>query len=131
MAGVIIPVSHRDLLDNPIPVALATIGPTGYPQVTYVWVVLDGDLVVTSLTGVRQKLKNLRARPQGTVFAAHPANPYRTLEVRGDVTIEPDPELVTLQAVLAAYGTDLASFPGPLEDRVTVRLRPIHVVTQG
>ena len=108
----IIPVSHRDLLETPIPVALATIGPTGYPQVTYVWVVLDGDSVVTSLTGVRQKLKNLRVRPQGTVFAADPANPYRTLEVRGDVTIEPDPELVTLQAVLAAYGTDLASLPG-------------------
>ncbi len=131
MAEVIIPVSHRDLLETPIPVALATIGPTGYPQVTYVWVVLDGDSVVTSLTGVRQKLKNLRVRPQGTVFAADPANPYRTLEVRGDVTIDPDPELVTLQAVLAAYGTDLASFPGPLEDRVTVRLRPTHVVTQG
>ena len=127
----IIPASHRDLLDRPIPVALATIGPTGHPQVTYVWVILEGDSVVTSLTGVRQKLKNLRAHPQGTVFVADPANPYRTLEVRGEVTIEPDPELVTLQAVLAAYGTDLASFPGPLEDRVTVTLHPTHVVAQG
>jgi len=131
VADPIIPVSHRDLLDNPIPVALATIGPTGHPQVTYVWVILSGDVVITSLTGARQKLKNLRARPQGTVFAADPANPYRTLEVRGDVTIDPDPELVTLHAVLAAYGTDLASFPGPLEDRVTVRLHPTHIVAQG
>ena len=131
MAEPIIPVSYRDLLENPIPVALATIGPTGHPQVTYIWVILDGDVVVTSLTAGRQKLKNLRARPQGTVLVPDPANPYRTLEVRGDVTIEPDPELVTLQAVLAAYGTDLASFPGPLEDRVTVRLHPTHVVAQG
>jgi PPOX class probable F420-dependent enzyme len=131
VAEAIIPTSHRDLLDNPIPVALATIGPTGYPQVTYVWVILDGEEVVTSLTGARQKLKNLRSRPQGTVFVADPANPYRTLEVRADVTIDPDPELHTLQAVLAAYGTDLASFPAPLEDRVTVRLHPTHVVAQG
>ncbi len=131
MAEPIIPESHRDLLENPIPVALATIGPTGYPQVTYIWVILDGDVVVTSLTALRQKLKNLQARPQGTVFVVDPENSYRTLEVRGDVTIEPDPELVTLQAVLAAYGTDLASFPGPLEHRVTVRLQPTRVVAQG
>jgi hypothetical protein len=94
-------------------------------------VILDGNVVMTSLTGVRQKVKNLRARPQGTVFAVDPANPYRTLEVRGDVTIAPDPELVTLRAVLAAYDTDLASFAGPLEDRLTVRLHPTHVVAQG
>jgi hypothetical protein len=65
------------------------------------------------------------------VFAIDPANPYRTLEVRGDVTIEPDPELATLKKVLAAYGTDLASFDGPLEDRVAVILRPTRVVALG
>ena len=126
-----IPPSHRDLLDSPIPVTLATIGPTGHPQVTAIWAVPDGDTVVTSLAGIRQKLKNLHARPQATVFVIDPANPYRTLEIRGDVTIEPDPGLATLAKVLAAYGTDLASFPGPLEGRTTVTLRPTHVVVQG
>ena|SRR5271156_1480418 len=86
-----IPPSHRDLLETPSPVVLATVGPTGYPQVTAIWVILDGDLIVTSLTSARQKLKNLVAHPQATVFVIDPANPYRTLEVRGDVTIEPDP----------------------------------------
>ena len=131
MADPSIPPSHRDLLDAPNPVALATIGPTGLPQVTAIWVILDGDTVVTSLAGIRQKLKNLQARPQATVFAVDPANPYRTLEVRGTVTIEPDPELGTLHKVLAAYGTELASFPGPLEDRTTVTLHPSHVVALG
>jgi PPOX class probable F420-dependent enzyme len=127
----LIPASHRDLLEHPIPVALATIGASGHPQVTYVWVILDGDEVVTSLTSDRQKVKNLDVRPQGTVFVVDPANPYRTLEVRGDVTIEPDPELITLKAVLAAYETDLESFPAPLENRVTMRLVPTRVVAQG
>lgn len=131
MPDVAIPASHRDLLDTPIPVTLATVGPTGHPQVTAVWVILDGDTVVTSLTTSRQKLKNLVARPEATVFVIDPANPYRTLEVRADVTIEPDPELVTLKKVLAAYGTDLASFPGPLDGRTTVTLRPVRVVVNG
>ena len=126
-----IPLSHRDLFTPPAPVTLATLGPTGYPQVTAIWAVLDGDLVVTSLAGVRQKLKNLTAHPRATVFAVDPANPFRTLEVRGDVTIEPDPGLVTLGKVLAAYGTDLESFNGPLEGRVTVTLHPVRVVALG
>ncbi len=131
MASSTIPSSHRDLLEAPIPVALATIGPTGYPQVTALWVILEGDTVVTSLAGVRQKLKNLRRLPQATVFVIDPTNPYRTLEIRGDVTIEADPDLATLKKVLAAYGADLATFPGPLEDRTTVTLRPTHAVAQG
>ena len=126
-----VPASHRDLLETPIPVTLATVGRSGHPQVTAIWAIVDGDTVVTSLAGVRQKLKNLRARPQATVFVIDPSNPYRTLEIRGDVTIEPDPDLATLKQVLSAYGTDLASFPGPLEDRTTVRLHPTHIVTQG
>jgi PPOX class probable F420-dependent enzyme len=131
MPSPVIPASHHDLLDTPIPVALATVGPTGYPQVTYVWVIRDGDTVVTSLTQARQKFRNLQARPQASVFAVDPANPYRTLEVRGDVTIAPDPDLATLAAVVNAYGTTLDNFAGPLDDRVSIRLYPTRVVTQG
>jgi PPOX class probable F420-dependent enzyme len=131
VANAQIPSSHLDLLETPIPVSLATIGPTGHPQVSAIWVFAQGGNVVTSLAGVRQKLKNLLARPQATIFVIDPDNPYRTLEVRGDVTIEPDPDLTTLKRVLAAYGTDLDSFPGPLEDRTTVTLRPTHVVALG
>jgi hypothetical protein len=72
--------------------------------------VLEGDVIVTSLAGIRQKLKKLRERPLAPVFVIDPANPYRTLEVRCDFAIAPDPELATLVKVLTAYGTDLASF---------------------
>ncbi|SOD74958.1 PPOX class probable F420-dependent enzyme [Jatrophihabitans sp. GAS493] len=131
MSEIRIPESHRDLLDAAIPAALATVGAAGYPQVTAIWVIRDGDTVVSSLAGARQKLKNLRAHPQATIFVLDPTNPYRTLEIRGDVTIEPDPDLITLTRVLEAYGTDLQSFDGLLEDRNTVTLRPGRVVTTG
>lgn len=131
VSEIVVPASHRDLLEAPIPVAFATLGSDGYPQVTAIWAVLDGDNVVTSLAGARQKLKNLRAHSQATVFVINPANPYRTLEIRGDVSIEPDPDFATLSKVLTAYGTDLDSFPGSLEGRTTVTLRPTRVVAIG
>jgi len=131
MTDRLIPPSHRDLLTPPAPVTLATLGPTGYPQLTAIWALLDGDVIVTSLAGVRQKLKNLIAHPKATVFAIDPADPYRTLEVRADVTITPDPKLATLQKLLTAYGTDLESFPGPLDGRVAITLQPTRVITLG
>ena len=126
-----IPTSHRDLLETPGVVALATVGPTGHPQVTAIWALLEDELIVTSLTGTRQKVKNLLLRPQATLFVIDPANPFRTLEVRGDVSIEPDPQLQTLQKVLKAYGQDLTSFSGSLQERQTVVLHPTHVVAHG
>jgi PPOX class probable F420-dependent enzyme len=131
MSEIVLPGSHRDLLDAPIPVMMATVGPGGYPQVTAIWAIQDAENIVTSLAGGRQKLKNLRVHPQATVFVLDPANPYRTLEIRGDITVEPDPTLATLKKVLAAYGTDLDSFQGPLEGRTTVTLRPTRVVALG
>ncbi|MGD0703663.1 MAG: hypothetical protein ABSA02_27740 [Trebonia sp.] len=37
----------------------------------------------------------------------------------------------TEPVTLAAYGTDLASFNGPLEGRVSITLRPTRVVALG
>jgi PPOX class probable F420-dependent enzyme len=131
MPGPTIPATHRDLLEAPIPVTLATLGPDGLPQLTAIWAIPAGDTVVTSLAPVRQKFKNLQANESATIFIIDPANPYRTLEIRGKVTIEPDPDLATLKAVLAAYGTDLESFNAPVEGRTTVTLHPARVVATG
>jgi PPOX class probable F420-dependent enzyme len=131
VANASIPPSHDDLIDGALPIAFATVGPSGHPQVTYIWAIREGANVVTSLTGSRQKTKNLREHPRATLFIGDPANSMRTLEVRGDVTIEPDPELNTLRRVVNAYGTDLDSFGGPLEDRLTVTIHPTRVVAQG
>ena len=44
---------------------------------------------------------------------------------------EPVPGFETLTRVLAAYWTDLTSFDGPLDDRVTVTVHPSRVVALG
>jgi PPOX class probable F420-dependent enzyme len=86
-----IPDSHRSLLDAPVG-ELATIGPDGLPQVTALWFLFDpGEgLVRFSLNTARQKVKNLSARPVASFLVLDPASPYRTLELRGRVEIQPD-----------------------------------------
>lgn len=126
-----LPNSHADLLDAPGVASLSTLGPDGYPQVTAIWFVRDGDRIVTSLTTDRQKFKNASRHPHVTLFFIDPQNPFRTLEIRGDVASEPDPELVTLRRVVAHYGADFDTFPAPKENRVTVTITPHRVVANG
>jgi PPOX class probable F420-dependent enzyme len=123
--------SHRDLLETPGTVALATVGADGQPQVTAIWAMLDGGVVRTSLWKGRQKYKNLLAHPQATLFVIDPKNPFRTLEVRAAAEIADDPGLEFLQRLLRLYGTDLASFPAPTDDRVVVTFRPTRIVENG
>jgi PPOX class probable F420-dependent enzyme len=123
--------SHRDLLETPNTVALATVGADGQPQVTAIWAMLDGDVVRTSLWKGRQKYRNLVAHPQVTLFVMDPKNPFRTLEVRATAEVSDDPGLEFLQRLLALYGTDLEHFPAPTDDRVVITLHPVRIVENG
>jgi PPOX class probable F420-dependent enzyme len=127
-----IPASHRNLLDAPVGV-LATIGPDGFPQVTALWFLFDeGEGVVRfSLNTTRQKTKNLRRRPQASFLVLDPANPYRTLEVRGRAELEPDDDYAFADRVGAKYGADLRKMDKPGEERVVVTLRPAKANTWG
>lgn len=126
-----IPESHRDLLTAPNIASLATVGADGTPQVTAIWYVLDGDTVKTSLVTARQKVKNMVAHPQATLFVIDPANPFRTLEIRAEADITDDPGLALFSEVVRHYGHDPATFPAPRDGRVVVTLRPTRVVAQG
>src|ERR1700712_1181245 len=110
MGFIAIPETHHDLV-TAATVALSTINDDGSIQSTAVWVLLDDDgLLRTSLAKKRKKYENLVARPQATVFAIAPDNPFRTLEVRADVEItDDDPEHSFMAKVIAQYGQTLES----------------------
>lgn len=126
-----IPDSHRDLIDSANIGSLSTVGPDGAPQVTALWYLADGDTVVLSLTTDRQKYKNAVRHPRVTLFVIDPSNPFRTLEVRGDASIEEDPDLAVFDQIIRHYGQDPDSFPAPRDDRVVLRLTPTRVVANG
>ncbi len=120
------PESHRDLLDAPV-ASLATIGPSGLPQVTAVWFLLDGDgKLKLSLNTARQKIKNLRQRPQCCLFILDTGNPYRYLEVRAHAELAPDVDYAFADKVGAKYGADLRTMDQPGDTRVVVTLEPVR-----
>ena len=73
----------RELLAQPIFASLATIGPDGHPQVTVVWVDVEGDTVVFNTAEGRAKHRNMDADPRVTIMAIDPENGYRYVELRG------------------------------------------------
>jgi PPOX class probable F420-dependent enzyme len=127
------PESHQDLLKAPVAM-LATLGPDGYPQVTALWFLFDEEdgTLKLSLNTARQKVKNLQAHPECTLFLLDTANPYRTLEVRARAELVPDPDYAFARRVGAKYGgADLSEHDRPGETRVVVSLRPVKINTWG
>ncbi len=93
-----VPESHRDLLLAPLTATLTTIDSGGRPQSTAVWYFVDDDgLLKGSITSDRQKYKNLQRNRSCDLFIIDPQNPYRTLEIRADADLSPDPDKATVR----------------------------------
>jgi PPOX class probable F420-dependent enzyme len=127
-----IPASHRPVLEAPGTAVLTTVGPDGRPQSTAVWYLLEGDAVMMSLLANRQKVRNLRRNPKATLFAFDGNNQYKTIEIRGDAILQPDPERDFFSRIVRHYGHDPETFPDDRSaDRVALTLTPSHVVANG
>ena len=80
-----IPDQYLDLFEKKAFAHLATLMTDGSPQVTPVWIDYDGThLLVNSAKG-RQKDRNMRRDPRVAVSIQDPDDPYRYLQVRGEV----------------------------------------------
>jgi PPOX class probable F420-dependent enzyme len=126
--GAVVPESHRDLLDTHTAI-LATNGPDGLPQVTAVAFYHDkaDDLVKISLNDTRQKTRNMRRDPRVTLFILDPDNRLRTLEIRAQAELVPDPDLEFCRTAGAKYNADFHRHDGPGETRSQVVLHPTKV----
>lgn len=125
-----IPAEFADFLQIPVG-SVTTIGPSGYPQASAVWFLYEDGVVRTSLNDTNQKVKNALANPKGTYLFLDPASPYRTLELRGDLTVEPDEDIAYLTRQLVKYDLTPEKFGRPLEGRVILTLTPTRVRTWG
>ena len=128
-----IPDKYRDLFTKRAFASLATVMPDGSPQVTPVWVDLEGDLVLVNTARGRQKDKNMRRDPRVAMAIIDPENPYRYLEIRGRVAeITEEGADAHIDKMAKKYlGADKYPYRQPSETRVIFKIQPERVNTMG
>ena len=92
------------LLSRPNFAHLSTLMPDGSPNVTPVWVGLDGDRILISTSEDSLKARNLRRDPRLGISVIGFHNPYEEVQIRGRaVELRPDPKLETIDAHSQKY----------------------------
>jgi PPOX class probable F420-dependent enzyme len=128
-----IPEKYKDLFDKKAFANLATVMPDGSPQVTPVWVDYDGDFVLVNSARGRQKDKNMKQNSSVALSILDPDNPYRYLEVRGNVAeITEDGASEHIDKMAKKYmGVDKYPYRNQGEVRVLYKIEPTHFTSMG
>lgn len=128
-----IPASHRDLFEKPNFGHLATLMPDGSPQVTPVWVDIEGDTILFNTAEGRVKTRNLDRDGRVAISVADQQNPYRYIQVRGRVVSRTHEGAdAHIDKLAKKYlGQDRYPFRQPGEQRVIYRIQPEHVQVSG
>ena len=129
----VIPEKYRDLFNKKAFASLGTLMPDGRPQVTPVWVDVEGDLVLINSAKGRQKDRNLRRDPRVSLAIIDPDNPYRYLELRGRVVeITEQGAAEHIDKMAKKYlGVDKYPYKNPNEIRVIYKIQPDHATMMG
>jgi PPOX class probable F420-dependent enzyme len=124
---------YRDLLAKKAFAHLATVGADGAPQVTPVWLDLDGGLIRINTARGRVKDRNLRRNPRVALSIQDPDNPYRYIQVRGRVAEMTEQGADAHIDALAKKYLDQDRYPyrQPGEVRVLVKIAPERVQAMG
>jgi PPOX class probable F420-dependent enzyme len=126
-----LPDAVRALLDEPNFVFLATVMKDGSPQVTPVWVDLDGDHILVNTIQGHQKTRNIEADPRVALSVTDRNNPYAWASIRGRVvamTTEGAEAHIDAMA-MKYFGQEAYAFRRPGERRVILRIEPEAVAT--
>jgi PPOX class probable F420-dependent enzyme len=121
-----LPQALRDLIASGPMAHLSTVNADGSPQVTVIWVGLDGDDLVSGHMGWRAKLGNMQRDPRVVLSFDAPRapgvflNPYAVL--RAHAAIEPsDGSWDLLNRLAKVYISPEAEFPAPKAPGYIVR----------
>jgi hypothetical protein len=109
---------------------IATLNKDGSPQVSPVWVDVDGDTVIVNSEEKRLKIQNVKRDPRVSLSIQDPANPYRYLEIRGKVTdIRKEGAFEHIDKMAKKYmGQDKYPYNQPDDVRVLLTIEPKRIV---
>ena len=116
----------RTLIESGPLAHLSTINPDGSPQVTVIWIGLDGDEVVSGHMSHHAKLRNIERDPRVVLSFDAPRTPGVFLNhyafLRARATVEPSDETWDLlNRLTKVYISSEAEFPVPKGPGYTVR----------
>lgn len=121
----------RALVERPVIANVATVDPDGRPQLTPVWVDLEGDDLVFNTAKGRAKEVNLAHNPVVAVSVVDPDDPYNVVVVRGTVTGTEEGADAHIDALAHKYlGVDTYPMRQPGEVRVKYTVHADRVVMQ-
>ena len=123
----------RALMARPVLATLATVSPDGSPQVSPLWVDVEGDNVVFNTARGRAKARNLERDPRVAVTVIDPDDAYNVVVFRGtvlEITTEGADEHIDFLAK-KYLGADSYPFRREEETRIRVVVRTDRITMQG
>jgi PPOX class probable F420-dependent enzyme len=124
---------HKKLITDKNFGHIATLNQDGSPQVTPVWIELDGNHLVVNSEQKRKKVRNLKRDPRVSVSIQNAENPYQYIEIRGRaVEITDKGGFEGIDRLSAKY-TGQEKYPGnaPGDVRIVIRIEPEHISGMG
>jgi PPOX class probable F420-dependent enzyme len=123
----------RALIARPVLASLATLNPDGSPQITPLWVDLDGDVVVFNTAQGRKKARNLERDSRVAVTVIDPDDQYNVVAFQGTVSdLTTDGADAHIDALAKKYlGVDTYPMRREGEVRIRVTVRTDHIAMQG
>ena len=123
----------RRLFEEPNFAHFATLMADGSPQVTVVWVDVDGDRILVNTAEGRTKPRNVRRDPRVAISISDRNSPYQAAFLRGrivQITHEGVDEHIDKLAK-KYLGMDRYANHRAGEQRVILVMEPEHVATMG
>jgi PPOX class probable F420-dependent enzyme len=124
-----IPDDAKHLLEGKHFAHVATLNSDGSPQVSAVWIGIDGDQVTFNTAEGRVKTNNLHDDPRVAISVVNQENPYENLIIQGNVVeMTQDGADEDIDALAKRYlDADSYPFRQPGEKRVIVKIDPEKV----
>lgn len=105
---------------------IATVNKDGSPQVTPVWIHMEGDLIIVNTEVGRVKQLNVERDPRVSISLVDRNDPYKFLGLDGTVieqtTVDADSGIDALSKKY--LNKDKYPFRKPDEKRITLKIRP-------
>ena len=127
-----LPAAVKKILEDKAYGHVITFDEAGKPQVTMVWVDVDGDDVVFNTAEGRLKPKNLRRNPRAIVSVQDRNDPQSYMVFHGTATVSEAGADAHIDKLAKRFlGADKYPFRRPGEKRLIVRVKPDRIGGYG